>query len=90
MEQKLGTCLDSLYYPQSGSSAENCNAFDTKVQNLQSALAAAAWPNPNIPANFEVLRPNYEGEFRSRLAALIFFLNSYVKKGVPPGGIGAP
>lgn len=90
MEQKLDTCLDSLYYPQSGSSAENCNAFDTKVQNLQSVLSAAAWPNPNVPANFDVLRPNYEGEFRSRLAALVFFLNAYVKNGVPPGGIGAP
>jgi hypothetical protein len=89
MESKLATCFSSLYYPQTGDSAENCNAFFTKVQNLQNVLDAAAWPVPNT-TNLELLRPNYEGEFRARLATLVFFIQSYVLNSVPPGGIGAP
>jgi hypothetical protein len=87
MDQKQTTCFDSLFSPQSGNSSENCNAFFTKVQNLQDVLNTVSWPNPNIAANFDVLRPNYEGEFRSRFAALVFFTQSYVLNGVPPGGI---
>jgi hypothetical protein len=89
MEQKLATCFDSLYYPQSGNSSENCNAFFTKVLNLQNVLAAAAWPNPDT-SNLDLLRPNYEGEFRARLATLLFFIESYVFNSVPEGGFGAP
>ncbi len=86
MEDKLATCFGTLYFPQDGSSAENCNAFFTKVQNLQNALDATAWPDPNDPSNLDVLRPNYEGEFRARLASLLFFINSYVFNSVPDGG----
>jgi hypothetical protein len=86
MQDKLATCLDSLYVPKSGNNSENCNAFFTKVQNLQNVTDASAWPNPNISANLDVLRPNYEGEFRARLATLIFFIQSYVFNAVPPQG----
>jgi len=86
VHQKLGVCLDSLYSSQQGNSAENCSAFYTKVNNLNSRLDVAAWPDPNIPANLDVLRPNYEGEFRARLETLLFFLNSYVLNSVPDGG----
>lgn len=89
LESKQATCLDSLRAPQSGNSAENCNAFFTKATNLQSILDAAAWPNPNIAGYFDLLRPNYEGEFRGRLATLVFFMQSYVLNGVPSGGIPA-
>jgi hypothetical protein len=89
-KQKLDTCLASLYASQQGNSAENCNAFFTKANNLQSALNAAAWPNPFDPQNLEILRPNYEGEMRSRLASLVFFVQSYTLKSVPPGGIVLP
>jgi hypothetical protein len=83
MQDKQATCFNSLYKPQSGNSAENCSAFFTKVQNLQNALNAAAWQYPDLDSR----RPNYEGEFRARLATLVFFINSYVLNGVPPGGI---
>ncbi|HEX5766343.1 MAG TPA: hypothetical protein VFY27_12300, partial [Woeseiaceae bacterium] len=89
MESKLATCFDSLYAPQSGNSAENCSAFFTKVQNLNNVLDASAWPVPNT-TNLDVLRPNYEGEFRARLATLVFFIQSYVLNSVPPGGIILP
>jgi hypothetical protein len=86
MEAKQGTCFDSLNAPQSGNSEENCTAFFTKVQNLQNVLDAAAWPDPFDPGSLSVLRPNYEGEFRARLATLVFFIQSYVFNSVPPGG----
>lgn len=87
MVQKKDTCFSSLYGPQTGNSAENCNAFFTKVQNLEGVLDASAWPDPALASNLDMLRPNYEGEFRARLATLAFFVKSYVLNGVPPGGI---
>lgn len=87
VEQKLGVCIDSLFAMQQGASAENCNAFRTKITNLKNTLDAAAWPNPDNPANLDVLRPNYEGEFDARIDTLKFFVESYMLNGVPPGGI---
>lgn len=84
MEEKLATCLSSLYVPKSGNNSENCNAFFTKVQNLQNVTDASAWPDLNLAANLDLLRPNYEGEFRARLATLIFFIESYVFNAEPP------
>jgi hypothetical protein len=91
VKQKLDVCFTSLFSAQQGNSAENCNALFTKLNNLEAELDDSAWPNPLNPANFEMLRPNYEGEFRSRISSLGFFIESYVIPSVPPGGIpGTP
>jgi hypothetical protein len=87
MSSKLGVCIDSLFASQQGNSAENCNAFFTKADNLEDVLDAAAWPNPGNPANLDLLRPNYEGEIRARRDALEFCGESYLLNGVPDGGI---
>lgn len=89
VKQKLAVCFAALYDPQ-GNSEENCNALFTKTTNLQSRIDAAAWPDPFNPANFDVLRPNYQGELESRLAAFVFFMQEFVLKAVPQDGNGIP
>jgi hypothetical protein len=85
MEQKQETCFTSLFKPLTGGSVPNCSAFFTKAQNLQDVLNAAAWPIPDPQDLDPMFRANYEGEFRSRLAALVFFMQSYVLNGPADG-----
>ena len=83
VKQKLAVCYDAIYFPQ-GNSEENCNALFTKLANLGSRLAVANYQDNGEP---RTLIPNYPGEFESRLRALVFFLQEFVLKAVPPGGI---
>jgi hypothetical protein len=77
---KWDVCANALYFPQ-GNSEENCNALFTKTTNLQSRIDAADWPDPFNPAtNLLVLKPNYQGELESRLAAFVFFMQEFVVK----------
>jgi len=77
---KFDVCINALYFPQ-GNSEENCNALFTKTTNLQSRIDAAAWPDPFDPdANLLLLKPNYQGELESRLAAFVFFTENFVIK----------
>jgi hypothetical protein len=85
--QKLGVCIDSLFADQQGDSAENCNAFFTKIDNLRSAAVPLAWPLPAEVANLDLLRPNYEGEFLARIDALEFFVEAYLLNSVPDSGL---
>ena len=91
VDQKLEVCIDSLFASQQGNSAENCNAFFTKVTNLRNATASAAWPIPPDPAppgaDLTLFEPNREGEFISRIDALEFFVSNYMLSAVPAGGI---
>ncbi|MEJ2287307.1 MAG: hypothetical protein P8Y02_01475 [Deinococcales bacterium] len=93
VEQKFNTCIDSLFAAQEGNSAENCNAYFTKMQNLRDVATAAAWPVAPDPVPGEDLRlfePNYEGEFFVRIDAFEFLMSNYVLKTVPADGIVVP
>jgi hypothetical protein len=86
VDRTLGVCLESLYKSRQGNSAENCNAFVTKIANLEAVLVPADWP-PQVPANFSMLTPNYEGEFSARIEALEFLVLSYAVNSAPAEGL---
>jgi hypothetical protein len=94
---KLQTCHDAARVIQGGSE-ENCNALFTKIGNLRTRLDfEVTWPAPAVfdPEDpdadlFRLVRPNYEGEFKSRLNAFEFALTDWFLPSIPQNGIDAP
>lgn len=74
---KLATCLDASN-PSQGSSAENCNALNTQVTNLETVLPSLGWPtvtDPGDPLQFLLADRNPRGEFIARLEAFSYSVN---------------
>lgn len=91
---KQEVCHDAQLFTPQGNSNENCNAFFTKVENLQRALddnTVITWPSAPT-ADLALLAPNYEGEFRSRLASLNYAMEEWFLNAIRAEGIlsGAP
>jgi len=76
---KWPTCA-AASNPSQGSSAENCNALNTQIANLEAIIATLAWPellDPTDPEQFLLADFNPRGQFTGRLRAFTYSINNW-------------
>lgn len=88
VKDKSDVCHEALLQPQQGASRENCSALFTKLDNLLATLETQITP-PAL-TNIALIKPNYLGEFKSRVLAYRFTTEEWLLPVTPNGGIAVP